>query len=113
MHRRFGRVTRVDLEATDGRRTDRVRIRYSWREPFEPGDPTTSCAAVLPETWQDWNADGRWDTWTYPIGPDRAGECAVEYRVDLNADQRPDWRFVSPFGSSQRARKMILARRRF
>ena len=90
-----------------------MRIIYSWREPYEQGDPVTSCAAVLPETWQDWNADGRWDTWTYRVGPNPTGECAVEYRVDLNADERSDWRFVSPFGAYQHARQVIVARRGF
>jgi hypothetical protein len=111
MYRRFGRVTRSDM--SDRSRNDRMRVIYSWSEPYEQGDPITSCAAVLPETWQDWNADGRWDTWTYRVGPDRAGECSVEYRVDLNGDERSDWRFVSAFHSSDRARQRIVDHRGF
>jgi hypothetical protein len=112
LHRWFGRVTRVDV-VSSAEKVTRLRILYSWSEPYEQGDPIGSCSSTLPEAWQDWNGDGRWDTWTYRVGPDRAGECSVEYRVDLNNDERPDWRFVSRFGDWDRAHEAIKRRRGF
>ena len=111
MVRRLGRVTRIDMSMVNS--TYRERIVFSWLEPYEQGDPTTSCAAILPEVWQDSNGDGTWDTWRYRVGPDASGECSVEYRVDLTKDGKPDWRSISPHGAHDDARSRILARRGF
>lgn len=70
-------------------------------------------AAILPEVWQDWDGDGNWDTWLYRVGPDRQGECSVEYRVDLSGDGRPDWRFIRRYGEYEQARSKIVTRRGF
>lgn len=113
LHRHWGRVTRIDLSVTDGRRTTRERVLFPWSEPYEPGDPVSSCAAILPEVWQDWDGDGNWDTWLYRVGPDRQGECSVEYRVDLSGDGRPDWRFIRRYGEYEQARSKIVTRRGF
>ena len=113
MHRRFGRVTRVDLSASDGRRITRERILYTWTEPYEAGDPITSCAAIPPEVWQDRNDDGKWDTWLLRVGPDNQGNCSTEYRVDLTNDGRADWTFISPHGAHEQARRQIETRRGF
>jgi hypothetical protein len=91
----------------------RERILYKWSEPYEPGDPATSCAAILPEIWQDWNGDGKWDTWLFRTGPAARGDCSVEYRIDLTQDGKADWRFVSPHGEYASARTRIVARRGF
>ncbi|HEX7830165.1 MAG TPA: hypothetical protein VF787_10935, partial [Thermoanaerobaculia bacterium] len=44
--RRWGRVTRIDISANDDRKIARERIYYTWSEPYEPGDPTTSCSTI-------------------------------------------------------------------
>jgi hypothetical protein len=113
MYRRFGRVTRIDLSAWNGQTITRERILYPWSEPYEPGDPITSCAAIPPEVWQDWNSDGTWDTWLRRVGPDQRGDCSTEYQVDLTNDGRPDWKFISPYTGSEEARRQIVARRGF
>ena len=111
-YRRFGRVTRVDMSVADAPQF-RTRFVYTWGEPYEQGDPVTSCAAIQPEIWQDLNGDGNWDTWLYRVGPDRSGECSVEYRVDLTNDGKPDWRFISAHGEHELARSRLLSCRGF
>lgn len=113
LYRRWGRVTRIDMSAIDGRRTTHERILFKWSEPYERGDPTTLCSAILPEVWQDWNGDGKWDTWLFRAGPNAQGECSVEYRVDLTNDGKPDWRFFSRHGEHEKARTRVVARRGF
>jgi hypothetical protein len=110
-HRWFGRVTRIDV-VFEGEKTLRDRFVYSWREPYEKGDPNGTCGGP-PEIWEDRNGDGRWDTWMYRVGPDRSGQCSTEYRLDLNNDERPDWRFVSGPGEWTNAHKLIKQRRGF
>lgn len=113
LHRRFGRVLRVDVLYATSRAQCRERLLYTWAEPFAFGDPLTSCAALAPEAWQDRNCDGHWDTWTRRIGPDAQGRCQVEFEVDTTADGEPDWRFLSAFADIDEAIERIEARRGF
>lgn len=85
------------------------RLVYPWSEPFTPGDPLTSCAAIPPETWSDGNADGRWDTWRIRLGPDKDGECSIEYRIDTKLTGEPDWIFTKGFLESQDNHESIHA----
>jgi hypothetical protein len=112
-YRRWGRVTRIDMSADDGHRIMHERILFKWSEPYEPGDPATSCTAIHPEVWQDWNGDGKWDTWLFRRNTNTQGECSVEYRVDLTNDGKADWQFISPFGKHEEARTKIVSRRGF
>jgi hypothetical protein len=112
-YRFFGRVTRIDTVSTNPNRRFRTRLVYPWSEPWTQGDPVTSCAAIPPETWEDRNGDSIWDTWLYRVGPDRAGQCSIEYRIDLTHDGRADWRFVSAFGNYAEGERRIRTRRNF
>jgi hypothetical protein len=112
-HRFLGRVTRIDSVVVAGGRAVRTRQIYPWAEPFVNGDPMTDCAAICPESWQDRNGDGRWDTWIYRVGPDGAGQCQVEYRVDSKGAGQPDWVFRLPAGQFEKANLMIKERRGF
>lgn len=112
-YRRFGRVTRIDLDSPVNGTTTRERLLFSWSDPFVNGDPLTDCAAIFPESWQDRNGDGRWDTWLYRVGPDAAGHCQVEYRIDTKGSGRPDWVFRLPYGQYGKANAMIRERRGF
>jgi hypothetical protein len=107
----FGRVTRVHV--LDHTLTERERFVFSWTEPFENGDPVTECAAIFPERWLDMNGDGTWDTWLRRLGPDAAGHCRVEYRVDTTRDGEPDWMFARNLAEYDEAKAAIVARRGF
>jgi hypothetical protein len=111
MHRWFGRVTRVDLSFSAGGKIARERFLYTWGAPYEVGDPIASCAAIPPEVWEDADGDGEWDIWRRRVGPDQRGECATEYRVDLDRDGRADWRFISGYGAGEDVRRKIVDRR--
>ena len=111
-YRFFGRVTRVDMTPRgDSSPTD--RFVYTWSEPFENGDPLTSCAAIALEHWQDRNRDGRWDTWLRRVGPDTFGECQVLYEIDTTGRGTPDWSFTLPYGQWRHADDLIQKRRGF
>ncbi|HEX8169257.1 MAG TPA: hypothetical protein VF824_01815 [Thermoanaerobaculia bacterium] len=111
LYRRWGRVTRIDMSANDARQITHERILFKWSDPYEPGDPTTSCAAIPSEVWQDRNRDGKWDTWLFRTSPNAHGDCSIEYRVDLTNDGHPDWQFTSAFGKYEEARAGIVRRR--
>ncbi|HEX7829137.1 MAG TPA: hypothetical protein VF787_05750, partial [Thermoanaerobaculia bacterium] len=111
--RRWGRVTRIDISANDDRKIARERIYYTWSEPYEPGDPTTSCSTIPAEVWQDWNGDGQWDTWLFRSGPNASGDCSVNYRIDLTNDGQHDWQFISSLANHEEARTRIISRRGF
>jgi hypothetical protein len=113
MHRFFGRTTWIDSVMVAGDKTLRERLVFSWSEPFLNGDPTTVCAAIFPETWQDWDGDGRWDTWLYRVGPRSGDNCQVEYRVDTKGRGVPDWVFTVPYGEYKKAKQMMVDRRGF
>jgi hypothetical protein len=111
-HRFFGRTTSIDMYFP-GSRKPVERLVYSWAEPFEQGDPITSCAAIPPARWQDRNHDGQWDTWLLRTGPDDSGECGIEYRVDTTGRGEPDWTFSLPYGQYRHADELIKKRRGF
>lgn len=113
MQRFFGRTTRIDSVFVTGDKALRERLVFSWSEPFVNGDPMTECAAIVPETWQDANGDGRWDTWLYRVGPDSEGNCRVEYRVDTKGCGSPDWTFSVPYAEYEKAKQMMVDRRGF
>jgi hypothetical protein len=113
LYRRFGRVTRIDSNVVANGKTIHERLVFSWSKPFVSGDPITDCAAIFPESWQDRNGDGRWDTWIYRVGPDSTGHCKVEYRVDTKGLGRPDWIFTLPYGQYKKADAMMQERRGF
>ena len=113
LYRRFGRVTQIESDVVVKGKTIHDRLLFPWSEPFVNGDPLTECAAIFPESWQDRNGDGRWDTWLYRVGPDSAGHCQIEYRVDTRGSGRPDWVFRLPHGQYEKAEAMMLERRGF
>ena len=113
LHRSFGRVTRIDhFRPANGSRPFE-RIVFPWSEPYEGGDPMTSCASIFPELWQDRNGDGKWDTWAKRVGPDADGECRVRYEVDTSGSGKPDWVFVADLRDYEKASQAIIARRGF
>jgi hypothetical protein len=113
-YRFFGRVTRIDSTWTgnDGK-TRRQRLVFTWSKPFRNRHWVTGCDAIFPESWNDLNGDGLWDTWIYRVGPDATGTCQVEYRVDTKNSGRPDWVFRLPYGEYKKANAMMIARRGF
>ena len=113
LRRYFGRVTRIDCSTRVNGKLVRERILFPWSEPFVRGEPITSCAAIMPERWQDRNGDGRWDTWLRRVGPDGSGECHVEYLVDTLGSGKPDWSFVMSYRDFEKADAMIKERRGF
>jgi len=111
LRRSFGRVTRIDaVMLVKGVRV-RERSLFDWSHPFVNGFASTDCGAIFPETWQDRNGDGRWDTWLYRVGPDSTGHCQSEYRVDTRGAGIPDWMFTMPYGQREKAEAMIKERR--
>jgi hypothetical protein len=113
-YRFFGRVTRIDSTGTgDDGKTQRERLVFTWSKPFRNRHWVTGCEAIFPESWEDRNGDGRWDTWIYRVGPDPRGECQVEYRVDTKNSGRPDWVFRLPDGEYKKANAMMIERRGF
>lgn len=110
-HRFFGRVVRVDVFAS-GTATPIERHLFPWSQPYAQGDPA-SCAGLLPETWQDWNRDGRWDVWLKNLGAGPDGECRTEYSVDTLGRGKPDWVFVANYGDYRKSREAIVAKRGF
>lgn len=110
-HRFFGRVTRIDSVVVANGKRLRERLVFSWSEPFVNRDPISDCGAIWPEMWQDRNGDGRCDTWLYRVGPDSAGRCQVEYRVDTKGTGRPDFVFRLPYGQREKADTMMRERR--
>jgi hypothetical protein len=111
MQRWCGRVTRVDLSWSAGGKITRERFLYTWAAPYQVGDPITSCDAIPPEVWEDADGDGEWDACRRRVAPDQRGECATEYRVDLDRDGRADWRFVTAYSDGEDVRRKIVARR--
>jgi hypothetical protein len=111
-YRFFGRITRIE-STLPGHSSPTVRALYSWSEPFENVDPLTSCAAIVPERWQDRNADGRWDTWEKRIGPDASGECSIRYEIASANSTKPQWSFTLPFGDHKKAEARMRQLRGF
>lgn len=109
----FGRVTRIDSSVAVDGKIRRDRILFPWSDPYVPGDPMTTCGAIFPEVWQDRNGDGTWDTWLRRVGPDAAGDCKVEYRVDTKGTGQPDWMFVMAYKDFKKADELMKARRGF
>jgi hypothetical protein len=104
----FGRYTRLEIAHEKGR----TRYLFHWSEPFRPGVhplPIPSCFGAR-ESWEDADADGKWDLWVRRAAPDAKGECARIYSVDLNRDERPDWTFTAA-AFDVRSRDRIRARR--
>jgi hypothetical protein len=110
-HRFFGRVVSVDVYA-GGTPTPIERHVFSWSQPYGQGDPA-SCAGLVPETWQDWNRDGKWDTWLRNLDPGSDGECQTQYEVDTLGTGKPDWTFVANYGDYEQSKESIIARRGF
>lgn len=110
-HRFFGRVVRIDIYRS-GAPSPTERHLFTWSQPYEQGDPA-SCAGLVPEIWQDWNGDGKWDTWLRNIEPGPDGECRTQYQVDTLGTGKPDWTFVANYGDSEQSREAIIAKRGF
>jgi hypothetical protein len=109
----FGRYTCVDIFWEREGMKGRSRYLFPWSEPFTPGshpNPITSCHSI-PETWEDWDGDGKWDIWMRRMPPDARGECATEYRIDLDRDETPDWKFIAGAEEWEETRRRIVARR--
>ncbi len=110
-HRSFGRVVRVDMFAA-GLETPMERHLFPLSNPYRRGDPIT-CAGRFPETWQDRNRDGKWDTWLRNLEPGPDGRCRTEYPVDTLGSGKPDWVFVAASDDYHETREAIVARRGF
>lgn len=108
-HRSFGRVVRVDRFAA-GLETPVERHLFPLSNPYRRGDPIT-CAGRFPETWQDRNRDGKWDTWLRNLDPGPDGQCRTEYSVDTLGSGKPDWVFVADSDNYHETREAIVARR--
>lgn len=108
----FGRVTTVHRLIG---LSERERYVFPWSEPYRHGhaSPLIGCAAIFPMVLRDDNSDGQWDIWLYRTGPDAAGECRQEYRVDTDLDGQPDWTFAKDFNDYKEAAEMVKARRGF
>jgi hypothetical protein len=113
LRRVFGRVTQIHV--IEGW-TEVERLIFPWSDPFVNAHNFSSlddCAAIFPAVWQDRDRNGEWDTWRFRVGPNAAGNCQVEYRVDSTGDGAADFVFVAAGSDYEASEARIKARRGF